>query len=72
MFFSQKERKQSRDFFLKRNSRMTQFKVVEVELNFIYDILFTKLPVVYGVTNGINPVTSVPLDSYLFPAIMCF
>ncbi|MFS7987672.1 hypothetical protein Hanom_Chr11g01025641 [Helianthus anomalus] len=59
-------------FFLEKELSNDAFKVVEVELNFIYDILFTMLPVVYGVTNGTNPVTSVPLDSYLFPAIMCF
>ncbi|XP_076952201.1 uncharacterized protein LOC143625861 [Bidens hawaiensis] len=47
MIFSRKERNQSRDFFLNRNAR-DAFKVVEVELNFIYEVLFTKLPVVYG------------------------
>ncbi|XP_076915082.1 uncharacterized protein LOC143574314 [Bidens hawaiensis] len=47
MIFSRKERNQSRDFFLNRNPK-DAFKVVEVELNFIYEVLFTKLPVVYG------------------------
>ncbi|KAL8214049.1 hypothetical protein R6Q57_003498 [Mikania cordata] len=47
MIFSRKERNQSRDFFLNRTA-IDAFKVVEVELNFIYDVLFTKLPVVYG------------------------
>ncbi|XP_076893771.1 uncharacterized protein LOC143545847 [Bidens hawaiensis] len=47
MIFSRKERNQSRDFFLNRNPG-DAFKVVEVELNFIYEVLFTKLPVVYG------------------------
>ncbi|GJR94062.1 calcium uniporter protein [Tanacetum coccineum] len=45
MHFSRKERNQSQDFFLNRNAK-DAFKVVEVELNFIYKVLFTKLPVV--------------------------
>ncbi|KAI3742945.1 hypothetical protein L1987_60644 [Smallanthus sonchifolius] len=44
--FNRKERNHSRDFFLNRTAE-DAFKVVEVELNFIYDVLFTKLPVVY-------------------------
>ncbi|KAI3676685.1 hypothetical protein L1987_86298 [Smallanthus sonchifolius] len=44
--FSRKDRNHSRDFFLNRTAE-DAFKVVEVELNFIYDVLFTKLPVVY-------------------------
>ncbi|KVI00998.1 protein of unknown function DUF4220 [Cynara cardunculus var. scolymus] len=47
MIFSRRERNQSRDFFLNRTAK-DAFKVVEVELNFIYEVLFTKLPVVYG------------------------
>ncbi|GFS42293.1 transmembrane protein, putative [Actinidia rufa] len=35
------ERNQSRDFFLKQTAR-DAFKVVEVELNFFYEILYTK------------------------------
>ncbi|KAL8119568.1 uncharacterized protein LOC141660295 [Apium graveolens] len=46
LIFSFRERNQSRDFFLSRSSE-DAFRVVEVELNFLYDVLFTKLPVVY-------------------------
>ena len=46
LIFSFRERNQSRDFFLAR-SYEDAFRVVEVELNFLYDVLFTKLPVVY-------------------------
>lgn len=46
IIFSFRDRNQSRDFFLARNSK-DAFRVVEVELNFLYDVLFTKLPVVY-------------------------
>ncbi|KAJ0502144.1 hypothetical protein HanRHA438_Chr11g0511531 [Helianthus annuus] len=46
--FSQKERNFSRDFFLNRTAK-DAFRVIEVELNFIYEVLFTKLPVVYDV-----------------------
>ncbi|KAD3336698.1 hypothetical protein E3N88_32217 [Mikania micrantha] len=53
MIFSRKERNQSRDFFLNRTP-IDAFKVVEVELNFIYDVLFTKLPVVYGKIGAIG------------------
>ncbi|KAK9068895.1 hypothetical protein SSX86_013011 [Deinandra increscens subsp. villosa] len=45
--FSRKERNQSRYFFLNRNAK-DAFKVVEVELNFMYDVLFTKVPVVFA------------------------
>ncbi|MFS7987716.1 hypothetical protein Hanom_Chr11g01026171 [Helianthus anomalus] len=50
--FSQKERNFSRDFFLNRTAK-DAFNVVEVELNFIYEVLFTKLPVVYGMFGAI-------------------
>lgn len=46
LIFSFRERNQSRDFFLKRTAE-DAFKVVEVELNFIYDVLFTKVSVMY-------------------------
>ncbi|KAI3456359.1 hypothetical protein Pfo_013022 [Paulownia fortunei] len=46
LIFSFRERNQSRDFFLKRTAE-DAFKVIEVELNFIYDVLFTKVSVVY-------------------------
>ncbi|CAL5408659.1 unnamed protein product [Camellia sinensis] len=45
LIFSFRERSLSRDFFLKRTAR-DAFRVVEVELNFIYDILYTKVAVV--------------------------
>ncbi|XP_028105118.1 uncharacterized protein LOC114304163 [Camellia sinensis] len=45
LIFSFRERSLSRDFFLKRTAR-DAFRVVEVELNFIYDILYTKVVVV--------------------------
>ncbi|GKC86579.1 calcium uniporter protein [Tanacetum coccineum] len=53
MYLSQKERSQSRHFFLNRTAR-DGFKVFEVELNFIYDTFFTKLPVVYIVFRVIS------------------
>ncbi|KAL1827841.1 hypothetical protein ACET3Z_006253 [Daucus carota] len=42
--FSTIQRDQSREFF---TSCRHAFRIVEVELNFFYDVLFTKLPVVY-------------------------
>ncbi|KAD3336528.1 hypothetical protein R6Q59_028670 [Mikania micrantha] len=57
MIFSQKERNQSRDFFHNRTAS-DAFKVVEVELNFIYDVLFTKLPVVYSKIGAISRIFS--------------
>ncbi|PWA72253.1 hypothetical protein CTI12_AA271210 [Artemisia annua] len=47
LIFSRKTRNQSRDFFLHRTAK-DAFEVVEVELNFMYEILFTKIPVVYS------------------------
>ncbi|KAL8467859.1 hypothetical protein ACS0TY_031198 [Phlomoides rotata] len=46
LIFSFKERNQSRDFFLERSAE-DAFKVITIELNFIYDVLFTKDTVVY-------------------------
>ncbi|KAG5530457.1 hypothetical protein RHGRI_025414 [Rhododendron griersonianum] len=46
VIFSFCERDQSRDFFLKRTST-DAFKVVEVELNFFYEILYTKATVLH-------------------------
>lgn len=46
LIFSFRERNQSRDFFLARSAD-DAFRVIEVELNFIYEVLYTKLPVVY-------------------------
>ncbi|KAL6966518.1 hypothetical protein U1Q18_032297 [Sarracenia purpurea var. burkii] len=45
LIFSFCERNLSREFFLKRSAR-DAFLVVEVELNFIYEILYTKMVVV--------------------------
>ncbi|THG07100.1 uncharacterized protein LOC114286468 [Camellia sinensis] len=44
LIFSFRERDQSRTFFLNRTAREA-FKVVEVELNFFYEILYTKAQV---------------------------
>ncbi|KAI3740792.1 hypothetical protein L2E82_31266 [Cichorium intybus] len=57
MIFSRKERNQSRDFFLNRTAK-DAFKVIEIELNFIYDVLFTKFPVVCCKTGAISRVFS--------------
>ncbi|XP_017234118.1 uncharacterized protein LOC108208136 [Daucus carota subsp. sativus] len=38
---------QSRDFFLQRSSQ-DAFRLVEVELNYLYDVLFTKIPVLHS------------------------
>lgn len=46
LIFSFRERNQSRDFFLKRTAH-DAFRVVEVELNFFYDVFFTKVSVMY-------------------------
>ncbi|XP_059660188.1 uncharacterized protein LOC132306693 [Cornus florida] len=46
LIFSFRERNQSRDFFLKRTAK-DAFKVIEVELNFIYEVLYTKISVVH-------------------------
>ncbi|GKB14019.1 calcium uniporter protein [Tanacetum coccineum] len=53
MISSRTERNQSRDFFLNRTAK-DAFKVVEVELNFIYEVLFTKLPVVFTLFGAIT------------------
>ncbi|KAA8526875.1 hypothetical protein F0562_008896 [Nyssa sinensis] len=46
LMFSFHERNESRNFFFERNSR-DAFKVMEVELNFMYDVLYTKMDVVH-------------------------
>ncbi|XP_071718341.1 uncharacterized protein [Rutidosis leptorrhynchoides] len=53
MIFSRRDRNMSRDFFLNRTAK-DAFKVIEVELNFIYEVLFTKLPVVYGSVGSVS------------------
>ncbi|KAI8024739.1 hypothetical protein LOK49_LG02G02469 [Camellia lanceoleosa] len=45
--FSFNQRNRSRDFFLKRTPK-DGFKVVEVELNLFYEILYTKIVVIKG------------------------
>ncbi|CAK9176777.1 unnamed protein product [Ilex paraguariensis] len=47
LIFSFRERNLSRDFFLERSAK-DAFKVVEVELNFIYEVLYTKVSVVHS------------------------
>lgn len=41
------ERNKSREFFIARSAE-DAFRVVEVELNFLYEVLFTKFPVMYS------------------------
>lgn len=47
LIFSSRERNQSREFFLERDSE-DAFRVIEVELSFIYESLFSKVVVVYS------------------------
>ncbi|KAA0043496.1 uncharacterized protein E6C27_scaffold1167G00360 [Cucumis melo var. makuwa] len=49
LIFSFKERNESRDFFLKRTPS-DALKVIEVELNFIYEVLFTKVVVIHNLS----------------------
>ncbi|CAD6221771.1 unnamed protein product [Miscanthus lutarioriparius] len=53
VILSFKERRLSQAFFLERDDMKGSeaFKVIEVELNFIYDIVYTKAPVAYS-THG--------------------
>ncbi|GER27199.1 hypothetical protein STAS_02883 [Striga asiatica] len=46
LIFSQRERDASRSFFLVRKPR-DAFRVIETELNLMYDVLFTKVGIVY-------------------------
>uniref|UniRef100_A0A5B7CBR3 DUF4220 domain-containing protein n=1 Tax=Davidia involucrata TaxID=16924 RepID=A0A5B7CBR3_DAVIN len=46
LIFSFRERNQCREFFLKRTAK-DAFRIVEVELNFIYEVLYTKIVVVH-------------------------
>uniref|UniRef100_A0A7N2N0Z8 DUF4220 domain-containing protein n=2 Tax=Quercus lobata TaxID=97700 RepID=A0A7N2N0Z8_QUELO len=46
LIFSFRERNESRDFFRKRSAE-DAFKVIELELNFIYEAFFTKVVVVH-------------------------
>ncbi|GMJ00218.1 hypothetical protein like AT5G45480 [Hibiscus trionum] len=47
LIFSFRERNESRDFFKKRGA-VDALRVIEVELNFIYEVLYTKVQVVYS------------------------
>ncbi|XP_035835854.1 uncharacterized protein LOC110892120 [Helianthus annuus] len=53
MIYGEKERHQSRDFFLNRTAN-DAFKVIEVELNLIHEVLFTKFPMVHGKNGAIR------------------
>lgn len=46
LIFSMGDRKKSRAFFLERSPE-DAFEVIAIELNFMYDVLFTKVSVVY-------------------------
>ncbi|KAL1560151.1 hypothetical protein AAHA92_10403 [Salvia divinorum] len=46
LIFSSRDRNKSRGFFLERTPR-DAFEVITIELNFMYDVLFTKVRVVY-------------------------
>ncbi|GMJ06000.1 hypothetical protein like AT5G45480 [Hibiscus trionum] len=48
LIFSFRERNESRDFFKKRTA-VDALRVIEVELNFIYEVLYTKIQVVYSI-----------------------
>ncbi|CAD6227109.1 unnamed protein product [Miscanthus lutarioriparius] len=50
LILSFKERRQSQAFFLERPDMKASkaFEVIEVELNFIYDMVYTKAPVAYS------------------------
>ncbi|XP_076936792.1 uncharacterized protein LOC143604092 [Bidens hawaiensis] len=68
MIFNLKEWNETRKFFLDRTAR-DPFRVVEVELNFMYEVLFTKLRVVYttfGAISRIFSLTGVCLAFVLF------
>ncbi|XP_071718355.1 uncharacterized protein [Rutidosis leptorrhynchoides] len=47
LIFTHTIRDLSQDFFLKRTAK-DAFEIVELELNFLYEDLFTKTPVLYG------------------------
>lgn len=57
LVFTRRTRNQSRDFFLNRTAE-DAFEVVEVELNFIYEVLFTKIPVFHGKVGAISRIFS--------------
>ncbi|XP_057764669.1 uncharacterized protein LOC130985617 [Salvia miltiorrhiza] len=46
LIFSSRDRNKSRDFFRERSAE-DAFEVISIELNFMYDVLFTKVRVVY-------------------------
>ncbi|KAL7619324.1 hypothetical protein Lser_V15G04482 [Lactuca serriola] len=53
ILINRRQQNRSRDFFLNRTAK-DAFKVIEIELNLIYDVLFTKLPVVFCLTGAIS------------------
>ena len=55
VILSFKERRQSQAFFLERDNMKASeaFEVIEVELNFIYDMVYTKAPVAYTRTGWV-------------------
>lgn len=52
LIFSFRERHESRQFFQRRNAE-DAFKVIAVELNFMYDVLYTKVQVVHSMVGYI-------------------
>ncbi|GMY29960.1 hypothetical protein FCV25MIE_25202 [Fagus crenata] len=52
LIFSFRERNESRDFFQYRTAEEA-FKIIELELNFIYEVLYTKVVVVHSIVGYI-------------------
>ena len=52
LIFSFRERNESRDFFRYRTAEEA-FKIIELELNFIYEVLYTKVVVVHNIVGYI-------------------
>ena len=60
IIFSYRERNESRDFFLNRNAE-DALKLIELELNFIYEAFYTKVLVVHSLTGYIFRLISIVL-----------
>ncbi|KAL4637071.1 hypothetical protein ACB092_03G054400 [Castanea dentata] len=60
IIFSYRERNESRDFFLNRNAE-DALKLIELELNFIYEAFYTKVLVVHSKTGYIFRLISIVL-----------
>ncbi|XP_050264158.1 uncharacterized protein LOC126708407 [Quercus robur] len=60
IIFSYRERNESRDFFLIRNAT-DALKLIELELNFIYEAFYTKVLVVHSLTGYIFRLISIVL-----------